>query len=275
MPAFAEVIDDGRTVVRSSCSVGVEGNPSPTALDSARTPSEIELEGHEHTVQLLKKEGIDSQSFETEGDDNTQLSALFATDDATTMKLLGLSTVVDVQPNPSSLGKGQGRTPSGMTKVLATIFAAAQHLDSSCADRWIRAVRFGRLDLLEVCANPDSPQTQAVENAGGEGRRTSFWNGYDLPTRRGRERLYLLCSAKRPRHVWFSSPCGSHSSTSGAVSQRVSRIVRHPVSEITGSWLPRSPRAATRCTQLETKFSAWHVQEHAGGHCKRLWLGSS
>ena len=37
--------------------------------------------------------------------------------------------------------------------------------------------------------------------------RTSFWNGYDLTTRRGRERLYQFCSTKRPRHVWFSSPC--------------------------------------------------------------------
>ena len=47
-----------------------------------------------------------------------------------------------------------------MTKVLSTIFAAAQFLDSSCADCWNRAVRFGRPDLLEV---------NAVEKAGGEG----------------------------------------------------------------------------------------------------------
>ena len=94
-----------------------------------------------------------------------------------------------------------------MTKVLSTIFAAAQFLDSSCADCWNRAVRFGRPDLLQICVSSDSPLVNAVENAGGEGLRASFWNGYDLTTRRGRERLCVFCSAKRPRHVWFSSPC--------------------------------------------------------------------
>ena len=77
-----------------------------------------------------------------------------------------------------------------MTQVLATFFAAAQHLDSSYADSWNRTDRFGRPDLLEVCANSDSPLTHAVQNAGGEGlRRTSYWHGCDLTTKRGRERL--------------------------------------------------------------------------------------
>ena len=107
-----------------------------------------------------------------------------------------------------------------MTKVFSLIFAAAEHLDSLCTDCWNRAVRFGRQDLLEVCANSNSPPVEAVENAGGEGLRTSFWNGYDLTTRRSRERLYQFCSTKRPRHVWFSSPYR----VSGASSQRVSRI---------------------------------------------------
>ena len=82
------------------------------------------------------------------------------------------------------LGKGQRRNFSSMTKVLPLILAAAQHLDSSCTDYcWNQAVRFGRPDLLEVCANSDS---SLVEIAGGEGLRTSFWNGYDLTARRER-----------------------------------------------------------------------------------------
>ena len=109
-----------------------------------------------------------------------------------------------------------------MTKVLSTIVVAAQFLDSSCADCWNRAVRFGRPDLLEICATNDTPLVNAVEDAGGEGLRASFWNGYDLTTRRGRECLYVYCSAKRPRHVWFSLPCR----VPGALSQRVSRILQ-------------------------------------------------
>ena len=108
-----------------------------------------------------------------------------------------------------------------MTEVLSLILAAAQHLDSSRTDCWNRAVRFGRPDLLQVCANCDPPLVEAVESASGEGLRNSFWNGYDLTTKRGRERLYQFCSAERPRHVWFSSPCR----VSGASSQRVSRIL--------------------------------------------------
>ena len=64
---------------------------------------------------------------------------------------------------------------------------------------------------------------KSPESAGGEGLRASFWNGgYDLTTRRGRERLYVFCSAKRPRHIWFSSPCR----VPGTSPQRVSRILQ-------------------------------------------------
>ena len=88
--------------------------------------------------------------------------------------------------------------------VFSLIFAAAQHLDSSCTDCWNRAVRFGRPDLLEVSANSDSPLAEALESADGEGLRASFRNGYDLTTKRGRDRLCQFCSTQRPRHVWFS-----------------------------------------------------------------------
>ena len=54
-----------------------------------------------------------------------------------------------------------------MTKVLSTIVAAAQFLDSSCADCWNRAVGFGRPDLLEMCKQRLA-RMNAVESAGGE-----------------------------------------------------------------------------------------------------------
>ena len=108
-----------------------------------------------------------------------------------------------MQRNSSSFGKGQRRNLSSMTKVLSLIFAAAQHLDSSCTDCWNRAVRFGRPDLLEVCANSDSPLVEAVESAGGEGLRTSCWNGYDLTTRRGRD--VSISSVQRKGQDTFGS----------------------------------------------------------------------
>ena len=128
-----------------------------------RQSDETELEGHEYNVQLLEKRS-----------GSARLPATFEIDDTTTescqqRKFLGLSTVADMQRKSSSLGKGQRRNLSSMTTVLSMVVAAAQHLDSSCTDCWNRAVRFGRPDLLEVCANKDSPLVEAVESAGGEG----------------------------------------------------------------------------------------------------------
>ena len=189
VPAFAENLD-GKQIV-----VGVfEGDLLLVVRETSCQSGESEFGRHEHTVQLLKKR-----------DDTAQLSTVLEIDDTKTescqqRKLLGLSAVAEVQRNSSPFGKGQRRNLSSMTKG---VLAAAQHLVSSCTDCWNRAVRLGRPDLLEVCANSDSPLVDAVESAGGEGLRTSFWNGYDLTTRRGRERLYQFCSAKRPRHVWF------------------------------------------------------------------------
>ena len=130
-------------------------------METTGQSDEIEFEGHEHTVQLLEKGGA-----------GAKLLAVFETDDTTTKScqqgnFLVLSTVADVQRNSPSLGKGQRRNFSSMTEVLSTIFAAAQFLDSSCADCWNRAVRIGRPDLLEICVNSDSPLVNAVENAGG------------------------------------------------------------------------------------------------------------
>ena len=172
VPAFAENLDEKRPVVGTICSTGFEGDSLSAVMETNCRSGETELGGHEHTVQLLEK-----------GGDSTQLPAMFETDDTTTEsrqegKLLGMSAMADVQRNSSSLGKGQRRNFSSMTKVRSMIFAAAQHLDSSCTDCWNRGVRFGRPDLLEVCVNSDSPLVKAVESAGGEGLRTSF--GMDM-----------------------------------------------------------------------------------------------
>ena len=126
-----------------------------------------------------------------------------------------------------------------------------------------------RPDPLEVRANSDSPSVEAVENASGERLRTSFRKGYDLTTRRGRERLYLFCSAKRARHVWFSSPC----QVFGATSQSESRILNGVADAST--WLPCPFCATTHCVQLETKCTAWYVRKDGETSCQMLCLGSA
>ena len=156
VPAFAENLDEKRIVAGTIGATGVGGDLLPVAMETSFQSGETQFGGHEHIVQLLEKR-----------DDTAQLSTVFEIDDTKTescqqRKLLVLSAVAEVQRNSSSLGKGQRRNFSSMTKVLSLILGAAQHLDSSCTDCWNRAVRFGRPDLLEVCANSDSPLVEAV-----------------------------------------------------------------------------------------------------------------
>ena len=98
-----------------------------------------------------------------------------------------------------------------------------------------------------------------------------FWNGYNLTTTRGRERLYVFCSARRPRHVWFSSPCRVFS---GASSQRVSRILQG-IADVFPRVLQALGRhvhflTTTQFGQLESEILARHDRKDVEG--SRQWL---
>ena len=73
VPPFAENLDEKRPVVGTFCSFGFEGDPLSAVSEKHCQSGGTELEGHEHTVQLLET-----------GGDGTQLSALLETDDTTT-----------------------------------------------------------------------------------------------------------------------------------------------------------------------------------------------
>ena len=166
-----------------------------------------------------------------------------------------------MQLNSSSLGKGQRRNLSSMTKVLSTIVAAAQFPDSSCADCWTRAVRFGRPDFQEICANNDSPLVNAVESAGGEGLRASFWNGYDFDYQaRTRTSLRVL--------VVFVTLSSFWSIITGYVSH--SAMDCRCLSESTITWLPRPFLTTTQFGQLESEILARHERKDV--ESSRQWL---
>ena len=258
MPAFAKNFDEKRPVVGTVCSTGLKVihfllpwkqlvNPTKSNLRDMNTPS-----------KLLEKGGA-----------GARLPAVFETDDTTAEscqqgKFLGWSTVADVQRNSSSFRKGQRRNLSSMTKVLSMIFAAAQFLDSSCADCWNRAVRFGRPDLLEMCASSDSSQVDAVESAGREGLRASFWNGYGLTTRRA-------CSVQRrdqDTHGFFVTL----SSFWSVITTCVSHSARdcRCLSERASTWLSCPFPTTTQFGQLEPEIIARHGRKDVDG--SRRWL---
>ena len=259
MPAFAEHFDEKRPVVGTVCSTRSEGDSHPAAMETTGQSDEIEFEGHEHTVQLVEKGGA-----------SVRLPAVFETDDTTTescqqRKFLELSIVADVQRNSSSLGKGQRRNLSSMTKVLSMIFAAAQFLDSSCADCWNRAIRFGRPDLLEICANSDSPLVDAVESAG-----ASFlleWIRFDFQARTRTSPRVLFSEETETRMVFVTL-----SSFWSIITACVSHSARdcRCLSESASTWLPRPFLTTTQFGQLEPEVLARHDRKDVEG--SRQWL---
>ena len=99
------------------------------------------------------------------------------------------------------------------------------------------ASTFGRLDLAEVCCSADSRLTDCVRKLGGTAERFSEWNGYNLITRRGALRLLEDLRRWRPRHVFFSLPCGPESPMQNANPRTPSQVAelsrkRHRVHRI-------------------------------------------
>ena len=263
MPAFAENFDEKRPVVGAVCSTGSEGDSLPAAMETTGQSDEIEFEGHEHTVQLLEKGGA-----------GAKLPAVFETDDTTTKsyqhgKFLGLSAVGRCAPELAVLGKGQRRNLSSMTKVLSTIFAAAQFLDSSCADCWNRAVRFGRRDLLEMCVNCDSPLVNAVEKRRRRGPASFLleWLRFDYQTRTRTSLRVLFSEETKTRMVFVTL-----SSFSNIITACVSHSERdcRCLSESTSTRLPRSFLTTTQFGKLESEILARHDRKDVEG--SRQWL---
>lgn len=65
-----------------------------------------------------------------------------------------------------------------------------------------------RLDLLELCCEENSLLTEVVRAAGGKAERAGLFNGCDLMTASGREKVQKIIDEKKPRWIWVSYPCG-------------------------------------------------------------------
>jgi len=69
------------------------------------------------------------------------------------------------------------------------LLAAAASYKVRSHEAIAEAVKFGRLDLAEVCCSSDSKLTQQVLALGGTAERYSDWNGYNLVSRKGAQLL--------------------------------------------------------------------------------------
>ena len=65
-------------------------------------------------------------------------------------------------------------------KLLRQLAEAAATCDEAAGKSWWSASRYGRIDLAEVCCTADSVLSEQVRLLGGQAKRFSDWNGYNL-----------------------------------------------------------------------------------------------
>ena len=71
----------------------------------------------------------------------------------------------------------------------------------------MQATRQGRVDFAKVCCTSDSLLSGAVMSLGGRAVQYCHWNGFDLTTKAGTDKLKEELLEKRPRVVWMTPSC--------------------------------------------------------------------
>ena len=61
--------------------------------------------------------------------------------------------------------------------------------DDAVLDLWMQVTRYGRVDFAQVCRASDSLLDGAVTSIGGRAVLHSHWNGFDLTTKAGTDKL--------------------------------------------------------------------------------------
>ena len=69
-------------------------------------------------------------------------------------------------------------------------------LGDAFLDPWMKATRYGRVDFAEVCCTSDSLLSGAVTSLGGRVVHYSHWNGFDLTTEAGTDKLKRIFSRR-------------------------------------------------------------------------------
>ena len=91
--------------------------------------------------------------------------------------------------------------------LFKSVILSAVSLDDAVVDPWMKATRYGRVDFAEVCCTSDSLLSGAVTSLGGRAVQYSHWNGFDLTTKAGTDKLKEDLLEKKPRVVWMTTPC--------------------------------------------------------------------
>ena len=88
----------------------------------------------------------------------------------------------------------------------------------------MKATRYGRVDFAEVCCTSDSLLSGSVTSIGGRAVQYSHWNGFDLTTKAGTDKLSEHLLEKKPRFVWMTPPCTTQRSQQSQSRSRFHRV---------------------------------------------------
>ena len=73
--------------------------------------------------------------------------------------------------------------------LFKSLILSALSLDDAVVDPWMKATRYGRVDFAEVRCTSDSLLSEAVTSLGGRTVQYSHWNGCNLTTKAGTDKL--------------------------------------------------------------------------------------
>lgn len=111
-------------------------------------------------------------------------------------------------------------------KLFAFIALAFSALEMETHSSFFGATTAHHIDLAEGCCTKDSPLAAAVEHSGGQSKRYSVWDGFELSSKTGARRLVLALRQDKPRWVWMSPPCDPWTSCQNMNASDPARVER-------------------------------------------------
>ena len=102
---------------------------------------------------------------------------------------------------------GSDRSGVIAKELFKSLLLSAVSLDDGVIDPWMQATRYGRVDFAEICFSSDSLLNGRVTSLGGRAVQYSHWNGFDLTTNSGTEKMKEDLLQMRSRVVWMTPPC--------------------------------------------------------------------
>ena len=124
----------------------------------------------------------------------------------------------------NELSVGSERPGMIAKDLFKSLILSAVSLDDAVVDPWMKATRYGPIDFAEVCCTSDGLLSGPVTSLGGHAVQYSHWNGFDLTTEAGTDKLKEDLLGRKPRVVWMTPPKTTQRSQQSQSRSRFHRV---------------------------------------------------